>query len=115
MPSRAIKIENPSDIVILTTEITIRKNKILFPGIYKPPNLIKINFTTSLETSISKLSNKYEKLILTGKFNMTTSNSILGQLLDNFALLHLNADPTCFKNSSCPSYPSASCIDVLLT
>ena len=73
LPSRPIKIENPSDIEILTIEITIRKNKILVAGIYKPPNLSETDFTTSLETIISKLSNSYEKLILMGDFNMTTT------------------------------------------
>ena len=32
LPSRTIKIENPSDFEILTIEITIRKNKILGAG-----------------------------------------------------------------------------------
>ena len=48
LPSRPIKIENPSDIEILTIEI-IRKNKILVAGIYKPPNLSETDFTTSLK------------------------------------------------------------------
>ena len=74
LPSRTIKIEKLSDIEILTIEITIHKNKILVARIYKPPNLRETDFTTSLETIISKLSNNYEKLILMGHFNMTTSN-----------------------------------------
>ena len=83
LPSRTIKIENPSDIKILTIKITIRKNKILVAGIYKPPNLSETDFTTNLETIISKLSNKYEKLILMGDFNMTSSNPILSQSESN--------------------------------
>lgn len=106
LPRRATKIENLSDIEILTTERAISKNKILFPGIYKPLNLIKINFTTSPETIISKLSNKYEKLILMVDFNMTTRNSILGQSLDNFVLLI----QLVFQNPKSPS-----CVDVILT
>ena len=57
-----------------TIEITKRKNKILVAGIYKPPNLSVNDFTTSLETIISKLSNKNEDLILIGDFNVTTNN-----------------------------------------
>ena len=49
LPSRTIKIENPSDIEILTIEIIIRKNKILVAGICKPPNLSETDFTTSLK------------------------------------------------------------------
>ena len=79
LPSRTIKIENPPDIEILTEDITIHKNKFLVAGIYKPPNLSETNFTTNLETILSKLSNKYEKIILMGDFNMTTSNPILSQ------------------------------------
>ena len=110
MLSRTIKIEKPSDIEILTIEITLHKSKILAAGIYKPPNLSETDFTTNNETIISKLSNKYEKLILMGDFNMTTSNPILSQFLDTFALSPLNIDPNCFKNSKNPS-----CIDLLLT
>ena len=86
MPSRPIKIENPSDIEILTIEITIRKNKILVAGIYKPPNLSETDFTSSLEAIISNLSNIYEKLILMGYFNVTTSNPVLSQFFDTCAL-----------------------------
>ena len=98
-PSRTIKIENPSDIEILTIEITIRKNKISFAGIYKPPNLSENDFATSFETIINKIWNSYEKWILMGDFNMTTSNPFLSQFLETFALSTLNIDPTCFKNS----------------
>ena len=108
--SRAIKIENLSDIEILDIEITIRKNIVLVGGIYKSPNLSETDFTANLETIISKLSNKSEKLILKGDFNVTTCNPILSQFLDTFALSPLNMDPTCLKNSK-----NLSCIDLLLT
>ena len=39
-----------------------------------------------------------------GDFNMTTSNRILSQLLDKFALPPLNIGSTCFKNSKTLSY-----------
>ena len=110
LPKWTIKNENPSDTEILTIEITIHKNKILAAEIYKQLSLSETEFTTNLETIISKLSNNYEKLILMGDFNMTTSNPILSQFLDTFALSPLNNDPTCFKNSKNPS-----CIDLLLT
>ena len=86
LPSRTIKIDNPSDIEILNIELTIHKNKILVAGIYKPPNLSETDFTATPETIIRKLSNSHEKLILMGNFNMTTSNPILSQFLDTFAL-----------------------------
>ena len=41
---------------------------------------------------------------------MSTSNPILSQFLETFALSPLNINPTCFKNSKNPS-----CIDILLT
>ena len=66
-----------------TIEITKRKNKILVAGIYKPRNLSVNDFTASLETIVSKLSNKNEDLILIGDFNMTTNNT--NQFSDNFA------------------------------
>ena len=106
MTSGTIEIENPSDIEILTIELTIRKNKIFVAGIYKPPNLSETDFTTCLETIISKLSNSYDILILRGDFNMTISDPIQ----NTFSRSHLNIDPTCFKNSK-----NRSCIDLLLT
>ena len=81
MPSWTIIIENSSDIEILTKQITICKNKILVAGIYKLLNLGKTDFTTSLETVLSKLWSGYGKLILMVDFNMTTSNPILSQRL----------------------------------
>ena len=99
LPSQTITTENHSDIDILTIEIAICKNKILFVGIYKPTNLSETDFTTNLETIISKLSNKYESI-----------NPILSQFLDTIALSSLNIDPTYFKNSKNPS-----CINILLT
>ena len=110
LPSRTIKIENLSDIEILTIEITKHKNRNLVAGICKPPNVSETDFTSILETIVNKLSNKYEKLILMGDFNMTTSNPILSQFLDTLALLPLNISPTCFNNSKNPS-----CIDLLPT
>ena len=62
-----------------------------------------------METIIRKLSNIYEKLILMGDCNLTTSNPIL-RFLDTFALSSLTIDPTCFKNSK-----SSRCINFLLT
>ena len=73
LPKWTIKNENPSDTEILTIEITIHKNKILAAEIYKQLNLSETEFTTNLETIISKLSNNYEKLILMGNFDMTTN------------------------------------------
>ena len=50
LPSRTIKIENPSDIEVRTIEI--QKRKILVAGICKPANLSETDFTTNLETFI---------------------------------------------------------------
>ena len=68
LPSWSIKIENFSDVDLPITEIEIAicKNKILVAGIYKPPNLIEAHFNTSLETVVSKLKNRYEKIIFMG-------------------------------------------------
>ena len=93
LSSRTIEVENPSMQRFNSCCRDIQTTK-----------LSETNFATSLKTIISKLSNKYEQLILMGDFNMTTSNPILSQLLDKFALSSLNIDPTCFKNSKPPSF-----------
>ena len=79
---------------------------------YKPSNLSETKFTTSLESIISKLSNKYEKLILMRDFDMIVSCPILSQFLETFALSSLNIDPACFKNSK---YTSQSFADKFQT
>ena len=81
----------------------------LVAGMYKPSNLSETHFTFNLETIIRKPSNKHEKLILMGDFNMATSNPILSLFLDTFALSPLNVAPTCLKNSKNPNF-----VDLLL-
>ena len=68
MPSWTKKLENHSEIEILTIETTICKNEIFVAGIYRPRNLSGTGCTTNLEFIISKVSNKYEKLILISKW-----------------------------------------------
>ena len=52
---RAIKIENPSNIQILTINVNMRKNKVLLVRTYKSSNLSETDFTTNLQTIISNL------------------------------------------------------------
>ena len=80
-------------------EIIVSKNKILLQEDINHLTLNETKFTTTLESIISKLSNKYEKLILMGDFDMIVSCPILSQFLETFALSSLNIDPACFKNS----------------
>ena len=54
------KIENSSYIDILAIAITIRKNKDVVAGIYKPPTFSETDFTTSLKTIISRLLTKFQ-------------------------------------------------------
>ena len=54
------KIENSSYIDILPIAITVRTNKDVVAGIYKPPTLSDTDFTTSLETNISRLLTKFQ-------------------------------------------------------
>ena len=96
MPSQTIKNEITSDIEIVTIKITICKNNFVV-GMYKSSNLSETNFTTSLETITSKLSNKCEKLILMEYFNITTGNPNLSHSLDTVKLSLLNTDPTFFR------------------
>lgn len=64
---------------------------------YKSSNLSETNFTTSLETITTKLSNKCEKLIHMEYFNMTMGNPNLSHSLDTVKLSLLNTDPTFFR------------------
>ena len=84
LPNRTIKIDT------LTIEIIIRKKKFLLRE-YKP-NLSEIDFSTSLESIISRLSNKYEKLIFMGDFNMTPSNPTQCHFLGIFVFSPLYID-----------------------
>ena len=54
-PRWTVKIEYPSDIEILTIEITISKIKILVAGTHKPSSLSETDFTTNTKNIISEL------------------------------------------------------------
>ena len=78
-------------IEIRTIETTIRKNKTLAAGIYKSLTLSETDFTTSLETIISKLLNKYKKINCYGGFQYDYEYELI---LDTFALSPLSTDST---------------------
>ena len=70
LQNRTRKTGNPSEIEILTIEITIRKNQILVAGIDKPPNLSETNFTISLKIIIKKIFNFEPSLKLRWSYSL---------------------------------------------
>ena len=94
--------KNPSciDVLLINFKPSFMKTNV-FKTVISDHSQNETHFTTSLETIIKKLSNKYKKLILTGDFNMNTSNPILSQFLDTctFSIKYRSSLFSDFKKS----------------
>ena len=110
IPSKQIKCSFCNDIECIIVEINIWKKKWLIYGIYNPH---KININTHLSTlkmSITKLTCKYDNIIILGDFNSEMNEDKMIDFCNLFTLKNLIKEPTCYKN-----YNNPSCIDLILT
>ena len=71
IPDRVISsFTTPADTQIIVFEINLRKEKLLFVGIYKPPSLNSQFFLDTLSDLLDFYSNHYDKEIVLGEFNL---------------------------------------------
>ena len=88
----------------------LKNKKWLLIGLYNPPSTNDKSFISNLNITLSKTTETYDRTILMGDFNMTTTNPLLHELIDNFNMSSLIKEPTCFKSIINPK-----CIDLILT
>ena len=98
-----------SNFEIIFLEITLRTQKWLIIGLYKPPNQKEEYFLKYIGVLLNNYLSKYEHITLLGDFNLTTSNKYLADLITLFNLESLINTPTCFQSKK------PRCIDLILT
>ena len=94
-------------------EINLRKTKLLLFGGYRSEHLeyglSKSDFLEQLQFGLDKYSG-YEKVLVSGDFNMEDDEEVLQEFLFEQNLKNLVKQPTCYKSVDNPS-----CIDLFLT
>ena len=110
IPTRALLNQNiPNDIETICIEINLRKQKWLLIGIYHPPNQSDKYFLQELGKLLDNYTQKYERIIVLGDFNMEPNSPQMVSFLDDYDLYNLIKKPTCFKSDP------PKCYDLILT
>ena len=114
IPSKLLMKHNFTEYVEgLFIEINLRKTKLLFFGGYRSEHpeygLAKSEFLEQLRFGLDKYSG-YEKVLVTGDFNIDNDEEILQDFLFEQNFKNLVKEPTCYKSVENPSS-----IDVFLT
>ena len=97
------------DIELILLEFTVKNQRSLCVGIYRPPSQNEKYFIDHLSKTLGQLSCQYDKTVLIGDFNLTIDNKSLENFMTTFDLECLIKKPTCFQSSN------PTCIDLILT
>ena len=110
IPSKVLSLESiPMDIELILLEFTVKNQRWLCVGIYRPPSQNEKYFIDHLSKILGQLSCHYDKTMLIGDFNLTINNKSLENVMTTFDLECLIKKPTCFQSSN------PTCIDLILT
>ena len=110
IPSKLLtKHSFPNDIEGLFIEINFRKSKWLLFGTYHPPSLKDQYYFDCLDKALDVYSS-YEKVILTGDFDVQQSECAFDLFVYQHDLTNLVKEGTCYKKPGKPS-----CIDLYWT
>ena len=110
IPSKVLSLESiPMDIELILLEFTVKNQRWLCVGIYRPPSQNEKYFIDHLSKTLGQLSRQYDKTVLIGDFNLTIDNKSLENFMTTFDLECLIKKPTCFQSSN------PTCIDLILT
>ena len=97
----------PENVVILCTEINLKKQKWVIIGIYNPPDMNDKYFVDNLSKTIDLYSTKYDRIVVMGDFNLEPSSVHIEALCYSHYLYLVNEN-TCFKGEP-------KCYDLMLT
>ena len=97
------------DIELILLEFTVKNQRWLCVGIYRPPSQNEKYFIDHLSKTLGQLSCQYDKTMLIGDFNLTINNKSLENFMTTFDQECLIKKPTCFQSSN------PTCIDLILT
>ena len=95
----------------LAIEVSIRQEKWLFLGFYKPPKIKNTCFISSLENVINTFHSEFKSFYLMGDSNIDQNKKpeMFNDFLDIFGISNLIHEPTCFKSDT------PTLIDLILT
>ena len=86
----------------------LRKEKMLFGSIYKPPLQKNQYFVSILSDLLNFYSNEYDNQVVLGDFSLEHSNSSMLSFMDSQNFVNLVKNKTCFKGAG-------SCTNLILT
>ena len=110
IPSKVPSLESiPMDIELILLEFTVKNQRWLCVGIYRPPSQNEKYFIDHLSKTLGQLSRQYDKTVLIGDFNLTIDDKSLQNFMTTFDLECLIKKSTCFQSSN------PTCIDPILT
>ena len=92
------KYSTRQDLEILVLELKPSKTKWLVIGIYKPPSLSDVIFTSEIGNILTFYRSTLDNILLMVDFNMTPNNPKLCELIADHELCTLISEPTCFKS-----------------
>ena len=111
IPSRFLSdFDLPNDFQAIPFELSIKNRKWLVISLYNPDKALSRIFLKNLSKLIDfYLKKKYENLLLIGDFNLQPSELVLIDFMDNYNLINLVKENTCYKSTQ------GTCIDLILT
>ena len=92
------KYPTRQDLEILVLELKLSKTNWLVIGIYKPPSLSDIVFTSEISNILTFYQSTHDNILLMGDFNMTLNYPKSSELIANHELCALISEPTCLKS-----------------
>ena len=111
IPCNQVKLlAKSNDVESILIEINLRNTKWLLLGGYNPSQHSISHFLNYVSRNLDKCIPNYDNLILLGDFNSTIDKKQMKDFCQQFNLINLIKEPTCFKNPENPS-----CIDLILT
>ena len=110
IPSKRITISSMAkDIQYIAFEINLRKHKWFILSIYKPPKTKPEHFIENISKFLDIHSQKYNRILIMGDFNLKPEDKWLKRLLLDHNLYNMVNERTCFKSID------GSTIDLILT
>ena len=99
---------NINDLEMIFPDFSLRNKKRLCVRFYKPPNQNKQYFLDSISKSLTKLSSRFDNIMLLGEFTLRTGNRNLYTFMSCFDLESLSTAPAYFQS------PNPLCLTLLL-
>ena len=104
IPCKMVNVEIvPYDCEIILIEFSIKTQKWLCIGLYKPPSQNDTYFLDNLPFTLNKLTCQSDNIILMGNFNLTVEDKNLEVFMSTFDMECLINKPTCFQSDK-PNY-----------